>query len=72
MLDAMHDQEQLRRFRLMTPDEKWQIWRELTNLAMGLWEANLDDAEIERRMAIWRREHDLSDANMLRGFRNCK
>lgn len=56
----------------MTPAERWEIWRELTDLAWATWEANLDAAEIERRMAIWRREHDLSDRNMLEAFRNAQ
>ena len=56
----MHDAEQI---------ERWQIWRELTDAVWRLWEDNLESEEIERRMAIWRREHDLSDANMLRAMR---
>ncbi len=44
----MHDAEQI---------ERWQIWRELTDAVWRLWEDNLESEEIERRMAIWRREH---------------
>jgi len=62
----MHDEEQVRRYRAMMPAERWELWRELTAFGFGLWEANLDEAEIERRMRVWRREHDLSDQNMLR------
>jgi hypothetical protein len=60
---------QLEDFRRMTPAERWKIWLELSRLGMALWEANLDSAEIERRWNIWRQEHDRSDANMLRAFR---
>lgn len=56
----------------MTTAERWQIWRELTDLGWALWEANLAQTEIERRLRAWRREHDLSDANMLRAFRSAK
>ena len=65
----MTDDEQLEQYRRMTPAERWQLWAELSELAMALWEENLDEAEIERRWAIWRREHDRSDRNMLRAFR---
>lgn len=53
----------------MTPAERFAVWLELADLGMALWEANLDKAEIERRLAISRQEHDLSDEQMLRGFR---
>jgi hypothetical protein len=68
----VHDAEQIRRFPGMTPAERWEIWRELTDLGWAIWEANLDASEIERRLAAWRREHDLSDDNMLRAFRSAK
>lgn len=54
----------------MNPAERWEIWIELTRLADRLWEDNLPPEEIRRRWQIWRREHDLSDRNMLEGFRN--
>lgn len=54
----------------MTPAERWEVWRELAELGMSLWEGNLDEAEIERRWRVWKQEHDLSDANMLRAFRS--
>lgn len=66
----MHDAEQIRRYRSMTPAERWEVWRELTALGIALWEANLDEREMERRWSVWRREHGLSDANMLRAFRS--
>lgn len=68
----MHDREQLERYRDMTHAERWELWLELCRFGMELWESNLDAAEIERRWAIWRREHDLSDRNMLEAFRNCQ
>ena len=54
----------------MTPAERWEVWRELAELGMSLWDQNLTAAEIDRRWRLWRREHDLSDANMLRAFRS--
>ena len=66
----MHDSEQVERFRKMTPAERWEVWRELAELGMSLWDQNLTAAEIDRRWRVWRREHDLSDANMLRAFRS--
>jgi hypothetical protein len=68
----VHDAEQVERFRRMTPAERWEIWRDLTGFGMALWEANLTPEEIERRWSVWRREHDLSDANMLRAFRDAQ
>jgi len=68
---AMND-AQLEAFRRMTPAERFELWHELARLGMDLWEANLDAAEIERRWSIWRREHDLSDQNMLRAFREAE
>lgn len=56
----------------MTPAERWELWLELSDMGMSLWEVNLDTAEIERRWKIWREEHELSDANMLRAFREAK
>jgi hypothetical protein len=63
---------QIEDFRRMTPAERWQMWLELTRLADRLWEANLTPEEVQRRWEIWRREHDLSDRNMLVGFRNAQ
>lgn len=63
---------QLEDFRKMTPAERWELWLELSDMGMSLWEVNLDTAEIERRWKIWREEHELSDANMLRAFREAK
>jgi len=72
MLDsAMTDDEQIEIYRRMTPAQRWEVWRDLCEVTMSLWEANLDEAEMERRWEIWRREHDLSDRNMLRAFRDC-
>ena len=65
----MTDDDQLEQYRNMTPAERWEVWRDLCEATLSLWEANLDALEIERRWGIWRREHDLSDENMLRGFR---
>jgi hypothetical protein len=65
----MMSDEQLEEFRRMTPAERWEVWFELADLGMSLWEANLDENEIARRWSIWRREHDRSDENMLRAFR---
>ena len=65
----MTDREQLEQYRRMTPAERWEMWAELSDLGMAIWEANLDAAQIEARWAVWRRDHDRSDANMLRVFR---
>ena len=65
----MTDREQLEQYRRMTPAERWEMWAELAALRMTIWDANLDSAQIEARWAVWRREHDRSDANMLRVFR---
>jgi len=53
----------------MEPAERFELWAELSDLGMALWEANLSADEIERRWSVWRREHDLSDRNMLEAFR---
>jgi hypothetical protein len=68
----MTDDQQLEQFRRMTPAERWEIWLELSKFGMAIWDSNLSQAEIERRWQIWRREHDLSDQNMLRAFREAK
>jgi hypothetical protein len=65
----MIDQKQIDQFRRMTPAERWAMSVELSELGMAIWEQNLSREDIERRWAIWRRDHDLSDAKMLRGFR---
>ncbi len=65
----MMDRVQIEQFRRMTPAERWKIWVELSELGMEIWEANLDEREIARRWEVWRLEHDRSDANMLRAFR---
>lgn len=63
------DEEQLEQYRRMSPSERWELWAELADLGMAIWEANLDEDEIARRWEIWRQEHDRSDQNMLRAFR---
>jgi hypothetical protein len=63
------DRQQIEQFRRMAPAERWEIWAELSELGMAIWEANLDEAEIEARWAAWCREHDRSDRRMLRVFR---
>jgi len=68
----MMDREQLEQYRRMTPAERWQISGQLAELGLTIWEANLDADEIERRWEVWRREHDRSDANMLRAFREAR
>lgn len=68
----MTDERQLEQYRKMTPAERWEMWNELNEFTMELWERNLDAAEIERRWAVWRQEHDASDRNMLKGFREAK
>ena len=65
----MTDKEQLEQYRRMTPAERWEIWAQLSELGMAIWDANLDEEEIEARWAVWRQEHDRSDQNMLRAFR---
>jgi hypothetical protein len=65
----MQDTRQIEAIRSMTPSERWEMWIELSRLGMELWESNLTPEEIDRRWAIWRREHDASNDNMLRGFR---
>lgn len=68
----MTDEEQLEQYRRMTPGERWAIACELADLGMALWEANLTESEIERRWEIWRREHDISNRNMLEAFREAR
>ena len=65
----MTDREQVEQYRRMTPAQRWEIWAELAELGMAIWDENLDDDEIEARWAAWRREHDRSDRRMLRVFR---
>ncbi len=36
---------------------------------MAIWESNLTEEQIAERWKVWRREHDRSDQNMLRAFR---
>ncbi|MBI4613625.1 MAG: hypothetical protein HY720_08455 [Planctomycetes bacterium] len=68
----MTDDEQLDRYRRMTPSQRWEIWLELTRFADALWDANLSQEEQARRWGIWRAEHSASDRNMLEGFRRAK
>ena len=65
----MLDQRNLDEIRRMTPAERWAMWFELASLGMDLWEANLSREEIDRRWEIWRREHELSNENLLRGLK---
>ncbi|MFY9345331.1 MAG: hypothetical protein WAT39_22765 [Planctomycetota bacterium] len=67
-LSAMQSQRSLDDIRRMTPAQRWQMWFELASFGMDLWEANLDRAEIDRRWEVWRREHELSNANLRRGL----
>ncbi|MGB3967802.1 MAG: hypothetical protein WBO45_13805 [Planctomycetota bacterium] len=64
----MQSQRSLDDIRRMTPAQRWQMWFELASFGMDLWEANLDRAEIDRRWEVWRREHELSNANLRRGL----
>ncbi len=64
----MQSQRSLYDIRRMTPAQRWQMWFELASFGMDLWEANLDRAEIDRRWEVWRREHELSNANLRRGL----
>jgi len=68
----MQDERQVEAIRRMTPAERFEMWYELAELGMSLWEANLTPAEIDRRWEIWRREHELSNENMLRAFAEAK
>jgi len=65
----MLDQRNLEAIRKMSTAERWQMWFELSCLGMDLWEANLSREEIDRRREIWRREHELSNENLLRGLK---
>jgi hypothetical protein len=65
----MTDSRQIEQFRRMTPAERWEVWAELAQLGMAIWESNLTEEQISERWKVWRREHDLSDQNMLRAFR---
>lgn len=65
----MIDERQFEMFRRMSAAERWEVWAELSGLGMAVWESNLNEEEIARRWAAWRREHDRSDKNMLRRFR---
>ena len=69
---SMHDSDQIEQYRKMTPAERWEVCWKLAELGMSLWEQNLTAEEIERRWGVWRREHDLSDENMLRAFRSAR
>lgn len=68
----MTDAEQLERYRRMPPAERWELWRELSEFGMSVWESNLTVEEMARRWRIWREEHDASDRNMLRAFREAR
>jgi hypothetical protein len=65
----MQSQQQIEQFRRMTPAQRLAIWSQLADQGMEIWQSILSAEEIERRWAIWRRDHDLSDEAMLRGFR---
>jgi hypothetical protein len=65
----MTDSEQIDQFRRMTPAERWEVWAELSRLGMAIWESNLSEEEIAKRWDVWRQEHDRSDQQMLRAFR---
>jgi hypothetical protein len=65
----MTDSRQIEQFRRMTPAERWEVWAELAQLGMAIWESNLTEEQIAERWKVWRREHDRSDENMLRAFR---
>lgn len=68
----MQDERQIEAYRRMSPAERWEIWFELSELGMALWEANLSREEIDRRWEIWRREHAAANENMLRAFREAR
>ncbi len=68
----MLDARQLETIRKMSPAERWDMGFELARLGMDLWEANLTREEIDRRWEIWRREHELSNQNLLRGLRRAE
>lgn len=63
--DRMLSPSQIEAYRRMTPEERWKIVEELSASA---WEALLELPweERERRLAIAREEHRLSNDNMLR------
>ena len=56
----MQSREQLEAFRRMTPEERWKITAELMEIA---WRSLLvlDPAERERRLALAREQHRLSN-----------
>ena len=61
----MDDIESIRR---MTPDEKFQQWRALVRFSWKFFD--LPDEETGRRKwQVWLREHDRSNANLLRALR---
>jgi hypothetical protein len=64
----MQSERSIDEIRKMTPAERFEMWFELSVLGMEIWEANLTREEIDRRWEIWRREHELSNQNLLRGL----
>jgi hypothetical protein len=64
----MQSERSIDEIRKMTPAERFEMWFELSALGMEIWEANLTREEIDRRWEIWRREHELSNQNLLRGL----
>ncbi len=64
----MLSESQIEAYRRMTPEERWRIVEELSSSA---WEALLELPweERERRLAVAREEHQLSNDNMMRRMR---
>jgi hypothetical protein len=63
----MMSEAQLRRYREMSPEERWRITEELMTLA---WRAlqELSYEERERRLALARLEHDQSNEALARAL----
>ncbi|MFO0983038.1 MAG: hypothetical protein U1E76_15140 [Planctomycetota bacterium] len=64
----MLDEKRIERYRLMTPEERWLEVEELMTFA---WRSLLElpDDERDRRLAVIRNEHDLSNAAILEHLR---
>jgi len=66
--DAVLSAEGLDSIRRMTPDEKIRTWMALVRFSRPFW--SLPTPEVgDRKWALWKREHDAGNENLLRALR---
>lgn len=69
MMGPMIGEEEIRRYRAMTPDERFEIFRRLMNFA---WDSMLELPEVERcrRLEYAEREHAEGNARIEEKFKS--